>query len=228
MKLHKEGTTTIVTASIIFVAINLLNYKFVSGTLAKEIILVVTGAFLLFLTSFFRSPRRKATRHDGAIVAPADGTVVVIEETDEPEVLKTRCLQVSIFMSVTNVHINWYPVSGEVKLSKHHNGKFQAAWLPKSSTENERSSILIERPNGQQILIRQVAGALARRIVTYATEGQKARQSDQMGFIKFGSRVDMYLPLNTEMFVTVGEAVRGNETIIGRLQDDPEINTNEA
>ncbi|MCR5695874.1 MAG: phosphatidylserine decarboxylase family protein [Marinilabiliaceae bacterium] len=217
MKLHKEGTTTIVTAAIIFVAINILNYKFVSGTLAKEIILVVTGAFLLFLTSFFRSPRRKATRYDGAIVAPADGTVVVIEETDEPEVLKTRCLQVSIFMSVTNVHINWYPVSGVVKFCKHHNGKFQAAWLPKSSTENERSSILIERPNGQQILIRQVAGALARRIVTYAEEGKKVRQSDQMGFIKFGSRVDMYLPLGTKIDATMKQSVVGSQTIIGWL-----------
>ena len=226
MKLHKEGTTTIVTASIIFVAINLLNYKFVSGTLAKEIILVVTGAFLLFLTSFFRSPRRKATRYDGAIVAPADGTVVVIEETDEPEVLKTRCLQVSIFMSPFNVHANWYPIEGTILVSEHQKGHHKGAWLPKSSTENERSLVVIETPSKVQIAVRQVAGAMARRIVTYAKPGHQAHRNTHLGFIKLGSRVDMYLPLNTEMFVEVGDAVRGNETIIGRLQDDPTLNTN--
>ena len=217
MKLHKEGTATILIAAAAFVGINILSYLFVQNTLAKEIILIVTGVMLLFLTSFFRSPRRRPTRHDGAIVSPCDGTVVVIEETDEPEILKTRCLQVSIFMQVTNVHINWYPVSGVVKYFRHHNGRFQAPYLPKSSTENERTSVLIERPNGQKILVRQVAGALARRIVTYAEEGKKVRQSDQMGFIKFGSRVDLYLPLGTKIDATLKQSVVGSQSIIGWL-----------
>jgi phosphatidylserine decarboxylase len=154
------------------------------------------------------------------IIAPADGRVVVVEPTEENEYFHERKLQVSIFMSPFNVHANWYPVEGTILVSEHQKGRHKGAWLPKSSTENERSLVVIETPSKMQIAIRQVAGAMARRIVTYAKAGHSAHRNTHLGFIKLGSRVDMYLPLNTEMFVEVGEPVRGNETIIGRLPSD--------
>lgn len=217
MALHKEGYPTIITSLLIFIAVNVPCLYFVGGTIAT-VVLVVSTIVITPIINFFRNPKRFYVTHEGAIIAPADGTIVVIEECHEPEVLNKKCLQVSIFMSVTNVHINWFPISGVVKYYRHHSGHKMAAYLPKSATENERSSVLIEDAQGRQILVRQVAGALARRIVTYCQEGSQVRQSEQMGFIKFGSRVDLYLPLGTQIDVHLQDQTRGGQTVIGWLK----------
>ena len=151
------------------------------------------------------------------LISPADGRVVVVEPTMENEYFHEKRLQVSIFMSPFNVHANWYPIEGTILVSEHQKGSHKGAWLPKSSTENERSLVVIETPSKAQLAVRQIAGAMARRIVTYAKPGKHSHRNEHLGFIKFGSRVDMYLPLDTDIFVTVGEHVKGNETIIGRL-----------
>ncbi|MDO4461370.1 MAG: phosphatidylserine decarboxylase family protein [Bacteroidia bacterium] len=218
MRLHKEGYPTIAIAITLFVAVFAACYFTMGLSIATYIILAIFGLFTTLVVSFFRVPHRVTSRMDGAIVAPADGTIVAIEEVDEPEVLKCRCLQVSVFMSVFNVHINWYPISGAIRYYRHHNGNFKAAWLPKSSTQNERSSVVIENEKGVKILVRQIAGALARRIVTYSKEGQNIEQSSQMGFIKFGSRVDLYLPLGTQIDVKLKDKVVGSQTILGWLK----------
>lgn len=215
MRLHKEGYPTIAIAIALFAVIFAACYYTMGLSIATYIIVAIFGILTMLIVSFFRVPTRHSTKMEGAIVAPADGTIVAIEEVDEPEVLKCRCLQVSVFMSVFNVHINWYPISGAVKYYRHHNGNFMAAWLPKSSTQNERSSVVIERENGTKILVRQIAGALARRIVTYSKEGENIEQSTQMGFIKFGSRVDLYLPLGTQIDVKLKDKVVGSQTILG-------------
>jgi phosphatidylserine decarboxylase len=182
------------------------------------ITLVLSAALLVFVTYFFRNPTRIVEVTDeNLLIAPADGRVVVVEPTVENEYFHERRLQLSIFMSPFNVHANWYPIEGKVLVSEHQNGRHQGAWLPKSSTENERSLVVIETASKMQVAMRQIAGAMARRIVTYAKAGHLAQRNEHMGFIKFGSRVDLYLPLDTEIFVKVGEAVTGNETIIGRL-----------
>lgn len=167
----------------------------------------------------FRSPRRHFPgKPANAVVSAADGKVVALEETFEPEFLKCRCIQLSVFMSPLNVHANWFPVDGEVIYARHHSGRFQAAYLPKSSTENERSTVVIRTTGGQLVLMRQVAGAMARRIVTYAKPGDEASVEDHMGFIKFGSRIDLYLPLGTEIFVKIGDATVGGVTQVGLLK----------
>ncbi len=218
MRLHKEGFLTIGISIVVYIILNVIMY-FCASEVVFVCTLVDSTIILLFLSAFFREPARHAvTNYNDAIVAPADGKIVVIEEVFEPEVLKRQCLQVSIFMSVFNVHINWYPINGEVKYVRHHNGEFMAAYIPKSSTMNERSSIVIKHENGTEILVRQVAGALARRIVTYAKEGYRAKMANQMGFIKFGSRVDLYLPLDTKINVSLDDKVRGSQTILGWLQ----------
>jgi phosphatidylserine decarboxylase len=177
-------------------------------------------AFSFFLY-FFRSPSRVVSIEDSSLViAPADGTVVVIEPTEENEYFGEKRIQLSIFMSVFSVHANWYPVNGIVKFVKHHSGRHMAAYLPKSSTENERSTIVIESEGKTEILMRQIAGALARRIVTYAHQGKKCFVNEHVGFIKFGSRVDIFLPLDAEIYVNIGEKTVGNETIIARLNEN--------
>ena len=174
------------------------------------------------VVNFFRSPRRTFVGNPAnAVVASADGKVVALEEVYEPEYLKRKCIQLSVFMSPTNVHANWFPVNGTVVYAVHHPGRCMAAYLPKSSTENERSTVVIETEGGQQVLMRQVAGAMARRIVTYAEPGDEASIEDHMGFIKLGSRVDLYLPLSTEIFVKIGDITRGGVTQVGLLH--PEI-----
>ncbi len=179
----------------------------------------VSIVLFLFCMAFFRSPRRTyAGDHNQIVVAPADGTIVAIEEVEECEYFGEKRLQVSIFMTVFNVHANWYPVDGTVTHSSHQNGRFMAAYLPKSSTENERSTVAIRTPQGIEIMMRQIAGALARRIVTYSKEGDSAEIGKQMGFIKFGSRVDIYLPVDTEMLVALGDKTKGNITPIARLK----------
>lgn len=180
--------------------------------------LTLNAALLIFATYFFRNPVRVLEVDDpNFLIAPADGRVVVIEPVSETEYFHTRKLQVSIFMSPFNVHANWYPIEGTILVSEHQKGRHKGAWLPKSSTENERSLVVIETPSKVQIAVRQIAGAMARRIVTYAKPGNQCHRNSHLGFIKLGSRVDMYLPLDTEIFVEVGDAVRGNETVIGRL-----------
>jgi phosphatidylserine decarboxylase len=174
----------------------------------------------IFFTYFFRDPTRAADIDDPSlIVAPADGTVVVVEPTEEHEYFHEKRIQVSIFMSLFNVHANWYPVAGVVRYVKHHSGRYYAAYRPKSSTENEHTSTVIETPLKTQVLVRQIAGVLARRIVTYAAPNKLCNSNEHLGFIKFGSRVDLFLPLDTEIFVTTGEKTVGSETIIARLKE---------
>ncbi len=217
MLLHKEGKATIITSFILFFVVNAAAW-YSLPKVAAQIITVVTLIPLCMAINFYRRPARNKVKMEGAIVAPCDGTVVTIEEVYEPEVLKTQVLQVSIFMSPFNVHINWFPVGGEIEYYRHHNGNKSAAYLPKSSTDNERSSVVIRTNAGQRVLVRQVAGAMARRVVTYAKEGQVVSQSDEMGFIKLGSRVDLYLPLGTMIDVKLKDATTGSQTILGWLK----------
>ncbi|MDR2927633.1 MAG: phosphatidylserine decarboxylase family protein [Cytophagaceae bacterium] len=217
MSIHKEGYLILFFAFIVLLAINFVFAYFV-GYRTLLVIAPLTLIFFFFLMSFFRNPKRGGFLHDKAIIAPADGKIVVIEETEETEVLKCRCIQVSIFMSVFNVHVNWFPVKGVVKYFRHHSGRYMGAYLPKSSTENERTTVHIVYNAEKSIVVRQVAGALARRIVCYAKEGDKSRQGEQMGFIKFGSRVDLYLPLDARIDVKLGQQVRGKQTVIGWME----------
>lgn len=219
VKIHHEGNNILIVALIALVAINLPLWMWVSPVAIPIVVTAVTGVIYLLAVNFFRSPRRHFTGDPaGAVVSSVDGKVVALEEVYEPEVLKCRCLQLSVFMTIFNVHANWYPVNGRVISATHHDGRFLSAYLPKSSTENERSSILIETTTGQKVLVRQIAGAVARRIVTYAEPGDEARIDEHMGFIKFGSRVDIYLPLGTETFVNIGDKTTGGITLIGRLK----------
>ena len=215
MTIHKEGYPTIAWSVIIFVVINLLSFYLLSFDypLVSALIFIVTLGLLLFLISFFRVPRRRHTVSENAIVAPADGKVVAIEEVQADEYFTDRRIQVSIFMSPMNVHVNRNPISGEVTYSQYHKGKYLVAWHPKSSTENERHSV-VYRKDGKEILVKQIAGALAKRIVNYLQAGQKVKQSDEMGFIKFGSRVDLLLPLNSKINVKIGDKPQGGVTVI--------------
>jgi phosphatidylserine decarboxylase len=219
IKIHKEGRLIIGSLVLILLLLNLYVYtQFPTGALVANI--VISALLLFFFAYFFRNPPRKVYIEDTSlIVAPADGTVVVVEPVDELEYFGDKRLQVSIFMSIFNVHANWYPVKGTVLKSIHHSGHHMMAFLPKSSTENERSTVVIETEGKTQILVRQIAGALARRIVTYAHAGKTCHLNEHLGFIKFGSRVDLYFPLDTEIFVQVGDATTGNETIIARLNE---------
>ena len=218
MKVHKEGTGLLLTLFTIFFIVNVaFCFTVGKGGWFYAITFVTTVLFLLVL-NFFRSPfRRFPYDSEGLVIAPADGTIVAIEEVMENEILHKKCLQISIFMSIFNVHANWFPVNGTVKHVSHQNGRFMAAYLPKSSTENERSAVVITTKYGVDVLARQIAGAMARRIVTYAKVGEKCHVDEQMGFIKFGSRVDVYLPVGTEVLVEMDQKVTGNQTPIARL-----------
>lgn len=223
VRIHKEGRNIIIGLTLLIFVLNVLVYFYVPHWVFA-VTLMLTAMLLVFVTYFFRNPVRILEVDDpNFIIAPADGRVVVVEPTMENEYFHDKRLQVSIFMSPFNVHANWYPIEGEILVSEHQKGRHKGAWLPKSSTENERSLVVIETKSKVQIAVRQIAGAMARRIVTYAKVGKQSHRNTHMGFIKLGSRVDMYLPLNTEMFVAVGELVRGNETIIGRLQEKEDI-----
>ena len=215
MTIHKEGYTTIAWSFIIFAVVNLLSFYFLSFEIPalSAIIFVVTLILLLFLISFFRVPKRPLTIAENAIVAPADGKVVVIEEVQADEYFNDRRMQVSIFMSPLNVHVNRNPISGEVAYSQYHKGKYLVAWHPKSSTENERHTV-VYRKDGKELLTKQIAGALAKRIVNYLQAGQQVKQTDEMGFIKFGSRVDLLLPLNAKIKVKIGDKPKGGVTVI--------------
>ena len=203
----------------ILLVINFPAWLFIRPVAIPIAFSVISAVVYLLVLNFFRSPRRNFPgNRENVVVASADGKVVALEETYESEYLHCRCIQLSVFMSVLNVHANWFPVDGEVLYVKHHSGRFLSAYLPKSSTENERSTVAIRALNGQTILMRQVAGALARRIVTYARPGETADISDHMGFIKFGSRVDLYLPLDAEILVKLGDITTGGVTEVARLK----------
>jgi phosphatidylserine decarboxylase len=219
MIIHKEGYKSIAIGGVIYVLLSLLNFTFVSTAmpaLAWVIFVVLTFLFL-FLISFFRVPARQMTMDPNWVIAPADGKVVVIEEAEDVEYFKGRRLQVSIFMSPANVHVNRAPMTGEVVYSKHHEGKFLVAWDPKSSTDNERHSIVIRNGHGE-LLVKQIAGALAKRIVNYMKAGQQIQQNAEIGFIKFGSRVDILLPVGTPVNVKLGEHVKGGVTVIAKFK----------
>ncbi len=218
MTIHKEGYKSIAIGTLIFGAINLLVFMFLGATMMWfcNIIFLVTLGLLLFLVSFFRIPNRQLTVDGNAIVAPADGKVVVIEETIDEEYFKGKRLQVSIFMSPANVHVNRNPLDGEVVYNQYHQGKFLVAWHPKSSTENERHSVVIKKGN-VEVLVKQIAGALAKRIVNYLKVGQEVKQTEEMGFIKFGSRVDLLLPVGTKVNVELNQVVKGGVTVIATI-----------
>ena len=219
MKIHKAGYTLLFKAFVLFAFINVLVYAFIPNIIVFRAVLIVSGILYLLMVNFFRFPNRHIVVKDNTILAPADGKIVVVEETFEPEYLKKQCIQVSIFMNIFNVHINWFPINGIIKFFKYHQGRYMAAYLPKSSTENERTTIAIEAPNGQEIVMRQIAGAMAKRIVSYAPVGGKARQNEHAGFRNFGSRVDLYLPLGTKIDVKLGQKVTGSQTLIGTFQE---------
>jgi phosphatidylserine decarboxylase len=218
IRLHPEGTPALISGFFIVVLIGLFFY----WAFDSKIPFYCISCFLLILygimVNFFRCPIRlfgKETEH--IAVAPADGKIVVIEEVDENEYFHDRRIMVSIFMSLFNVHANWYPVDGTIKKVEHQNGKFMKAYLPKASLDNERSTVVIETPEGTEILVRQIAGAVARRIVTYAKEGEECYIDEHMGFIKFGSRVDLFLPLDSKILVGIGQTTIGNQTVIAKL-----------
>lgn len=218
VKIHHEGTNILIVSLILVLAINVPLWIWVRPWVWPIVSTAVMGVLYILLVNFFRSPKRIFKGNDkNVVVASADGKVVALEETFEDEYLHAPVKQLSVFMSIFNVHANWFPVNGEVVYVKHHPGRFMAAYLPKSSTENERSTIVIRTPDGQNILVRQIAGAMARRIVTYARPGDEASIHDHMGFIKFGSRVDIYLPLDSEILVNINDVTSGGITEVARL-----------
>jgi len=218
MTIHKEGYTSLALCILlIFVSNALIQFYYPSAHTLKWIVYILSGALFLIILQFFRSPSIRINIDEKNVLCPADGKVVVIEETEETEYLKDRRIQISVFMSPINVHVNRNPISGVVKYFKYHKGKYLVAWHPKSSTENERTTVVIENKDGVSILFRQIAGAMARRIVWYVKEGDVVEQGKQFGFIKFGSRVDVFLPLGTKINVGIGEVVKGGRTVLAEL-----------
>ena len=215
MTIHKEGTATISLIAIFVGVLNMLNfsYLFPISAIGAWAVFIITVAFFLFIVSFFRMPVRVLTISDDAIVSPADGKVVVIEEVEPDEFYKEKRIQLSVFMSPANVHVNRLPIAGNIVYNKYHPGKFLVAWHPKSSTDNERWSVVVENSKGS-ILCKQIAGALARRICNYTTVGQSFQQCDEYGFIKFGSRVDLLLPVGTKIHAKIGDVVKGGVTVL--------------
>ncbi len=211
---HKEGAKIILISCLITVAIVIGVGEFVENLYVQKPIQLLALFFLIMILQFFRNPNRAIVPNNNQITAPVDGKIVVIEEVFEPEYFKDKRLQVSIFMSPINVHVTRYAASGKIKYSKYHPGKYLVAWHPKASTENERTSVVIDTPVFGEILYRQIAGALAKRIVNYAEAGQQITQGEDAGFIKFGSRVDLYLPIGTVLNVKLNEVAKGNKTII--------------
>lgn len=218
MKIHKAGYSLL---SIIFITLAIINIIiFFTWGACHYVYVVLAVTFILFLLilNFFRCPNREIIINNNNIIAPADGKIVVIEKTKEDEYLHKECMQISIFMSIFNVHINWIPINGVVKFFKHHSGNFHAAFLPKSSFENERTTIVIDDTFGHTILMRQIAGALARRIVTYVKAGDIVSQHEQAGFIKFGSRVDVFIPLDCDIKVKLGDKSVGSQTVLATFK----------
>lgn len=217
MKFHKEGYSTLaITILFIFILLALANY-YNANAIVNWIIYIFSAFLFIVVVQFFRSPNKYFEEDHGVILCPADGKVVVIEETLETEYFNENRRQISIFMSPTNVHVNRSPISGIVTFFKYHKGKFLVAWHPKSSTENERTTIVVKNSSGVEVLFRQIAGALARRIVWYVKENDAVKQGDEFGFIKFGSRVDVFIPLDSKVEVQIGDKVVGGKTILARF-----------
>ncbi|MFZ7169346.1 MAG: phosphatidylserine decarboxylase family protein [Bacteroidota bacterium] len=218
MTIHREGKNWVWGTFITVLLINFLVLNFrAEHDWITVLVLIVTIVFFLLILQFFRYPKRNITRNENYVIAPADGKVVVIERTEESEYYKDKRIQVSIFMSPINVHANWYPMSGKIKFLRYHKGKYLVAWHPKASTENERSTIVVEKDSNKTILLRQIAGALAKRIVYYPRENDLVKQGAEMGFIKFGSRVDIYLPLTAKINVELNQKTIGGVTVIAEL-----------
>ncbi len=217
IKIHKEGYKTIAVVFLILVAaLFIINYFLPQQTATHYFLYLLAIIFYFFVVRFFRNPSRPLQPNENEITAPADGKVVVIEEAEEKVYFNEKRIQVSIFMSPTNVHKNWYPLSGKIKYFRHHSGRFMVAWHPKSSELNERTTTVIETKHFGNIAVRQIAGAVAQRIVCYAKEGEQVKQGEELGFIRFGSRVDVFLPLGTEILVKKDQKVEGNITKLAR------------
>lgn len=218
MTIHKEGRLLLFILLLILFALNwAVAYFLPAQTITQNVVIAASVIFYLLILQFFRSPVFMVQQNEKQVIAPADGKVVVIEETIESEYLKDKRKQISIFMSPVNVHVNRMPVAGTISFVKYHAGKYLVAWHPKSSTENERSTVAVKMKNGVEILFRQIAGALARRIKYYVEEGQEMQQGQEFGFIKFGSRVDIFLPLNATVKVKIGDKTTGGKTVIAEL-----------
>ncbi len=217
---HKEGHKIILVTLIVVIAGFLLVDSFISIDWLRTLIMVVLLVFLILILQFFRNPKRNTSLNDAQVISPVDGKVVVIEEVFEKEYFKEKRLQVSVFMSPINVHVTRYPISGNVLFSKYHPGKYLVAWHPKASEENERTTIVVENETYGKVLYRQIAGALAKRIVNYAKLNDRAVQGTDAGFIKFGSRVDLFLPLDTDIKVQLNQKVKGGETVIAEAKND--------
>lgn len=219
MKIHKEGRRILFFTLLVLLVVNILLFNFnAANDTFNKIFAVISAVVFLLLLQFFRSPFRNLLLHEDLIIAPADGKVVVIEDVEEPEYFKDKRKQISIFMSPINVHITRNPVSGIVKYFRYHPGNYFVAWHPKSSTKNERTTVVVESTAGPEVLFRQIAGAMARRIVWYVKEGDEVSQGEEFGFIKFGSRVDIFVPLDTEMKVELGQKTKGGQTVIAQLK----------
>lgn len=219
MTIHREGKKLLISSLLIVLVINgAMAYFFPDAVYAREIVIGITSLFYLIILQFFRVPKRITPVNDKCVIAPADGKVVVIEETVETEYFKGPRRQVSIFMSPLNVHVNFNPISGIVSYFKYHPGKYLVAWHPKSSTENERTTVVVKDNSGTEVLFRQIAGALAKRICWYVKEGDVVSQGTEFGFIKFGSRIDIYLPLDAEILVNLNDKPVGGETVIAVLK----------
>jgi phosphatidylserine decarboxylase len=222
MTIHKEGYTSLaLTVLLIFIVNAVIQFYYPSAHTLKWIVYILSAALFLIILQFFRSPHFHISTDEKNVLCPADGKVVVIEETEETEFLNDKRIQISVFMSPVNVHVNRNPISGVVSYFKYHKGKYLVAWHPKSSTENERTTIVIQNKDGVSVLFRQIAGAMARRIVWYVKEGDQVEQGKQFGFIKFGSRVDVFLPLGTKINVGIGEVVKGGRTVLAELSPLP-------
>jgi phosphatidylserine decarboxylase len=218
MTIHREGRTLLFVLLIILFAMNAaLGYYYPESAIIQNTAIGISLFFYLVILQFFRVPRLTVDKNASHVIAPADGKVVVIEETEETEYFRSKRIQISIFMSPINVHVNRTPVAGVISYFKYHAGKYLVAWHPKSSTENERTTVVMKMKNGTEILFRQIAGALARRIKCYIREGQPLDQGDEFGFIKFGSRVDIYLPVGTSITVKIGDKTTGGKTVIAKL-----------
>lgn len=221
IRIHHEGTDTLIYSAFILIAIGVILWRSFDSQVPFWIFAGVFGTVWLIVLNFFQCPVRKFSEEgptEGVVVAPADGKIVVIEEVDENEYFHDRRLMISIFMSLFNVHANWFPVDGHILQVEHFNGNFHKAWLPKAASENEHADVLIEATNGEKVLCRQIAGAMARRIVTYAKQDDDCYIDEHLGFIKFGSRVDIFLPIGTEVCVKMGQKTTGDQTIIARMK----------
>ncbi len=222
IKIHREGHTILFILLISLFFINVLVHWLTDLVWIRNVSIILSLVVYILVLQFFRNPQRDIVIDESKIIAPADGKVVIIQEVDEPEYFKEKRLQISIFMSPLNVHVNRYPVSGNIEYARHHKGQYLVAWHPKSSTLNERTSVVINSPEWGPVLYRQIAGYVARRIVMYAKEGTRARQGAESGFIKFGSRLDIFLPLGTQPAVRVGDKTTGGITIIAEKPSSPE------